>query len=108
MKKLVLSLIVVGFAVPAMADEDIRDLKSKPLTSKEWKAYRVSKALASEMGQETNPACVFTYDSEYSVTVRFYQPATSDSASTCTDPHYSIEVELDENDSVTTISVTDA
>ncbi len=108
MKLILAAVLVLGAASTSLADAP-RDTKKEPLSSREWRAYRASKSLAKENGFTIHPSCVFSSDEEgYSVTVGFFEPATKDSEAECGDLHYSIEVEIDENDSVTSISVKDS
>lgn len=109
MKRVLLGLMLLN-AVPALADDPVRDLKKNPLNSKEWKAYRAAISLAKERRQTIRPECVnasFTRGTER-VIVQFYYKGTDDEEVSCGDPHFSIEVKFDSDGEVSNLLVVDA
>jgi hypothetical protein len=104
------AVLVFGANAPnAQADDTLRNLSKQPLNANEKRALRVSASLAKELNKKLSPACVnVSNPGSEPVTVQFFYKDESESGPVCGDPHYSIQVEFDEDGRVSKIIAIDS
>ena len=109
--KLIIGLVTFVTLVSANSSfaDDLRDLKTNPLTETETIALRASASLAAELGEVISAECVNASFAPGTapVHVQFYVAAEGSDPAFCIDPHYSIRVHFTDSSTIHALEVLD-